>query len=311
MIAPAGVPILDHRWGAAPAADRIWAQVSGLAPRHAHRRLLMILQAFIDDSYVANGCFVLAGYIAEAGSWAKFAAEWEEMLPYGTLNKNGKHHFKMNEMAANSDRMKRLPGFIRIIENHVLMSISIKVDISQMQHARNRIWVPGIPIIYDGVFLSPYMLLFGSMLDILWIRRDQIGSLIPWIGKEKIDFIFDNQAEKSAILAAWELHLSNRPPSYREFLGATPRFEDDQDFLPLQAADCLAWWTRKWEMAGAIDKIYAGDFEVCKMRRDFHKIHIQIDEENIITNIKKNIRSRIPRGTPIYDVQFFWNGLPL
>jgi hypothetical protein len=37
--------------------------------------ILLVLQAFIDDSRGDNGLFVLAGHIASTESWAQFAKE--------------------------------------------------------------------------------------------------------------------------------------------------------------------------------------------------------------------------------------------
>lgn len=85
--------ILDHVWGVSPASDRVWAQVSGVAPSRSWKRLLVVLQAYIDDSRGDDGTFVLAGYIATAESWAKFAGEWEELLPYGTPRWQGRLSF--------------------------------------------------------------------------------------------------------------------------------------------------------------------------------------------------------------------------
>jgi hypothetical protein len=67
--------------------------------------------------------------------------------------------------------------------------------------------------------------------------------------EEPIDFIFDNQNEKTAILNGWDLYRASAPERIHKLLGAMPRFEDDEQFLPLQAADMLAWWCRKWEKA--------------------------------------------------------------
>lgn len=63
---------------------------------------------------------------------------------------------------------------------------------------------------------------------------------------EKVDFIFDNRMEKSFILAGWEDMVKVQDEEIQKHYGATPRFEDDQEFLPLQAADLWAWWVREW-----------------------------------------------------------------
>ena len=97
-----------------------------MAPESATRRLLMIWQAYIDDSWKPNGTFVLAGYIATAENWAHFAKEWDALLPSGgTLAKSGRYHFKMAEMATNPTRMERVPAFYWVIENHVQVALSV------------------------------------------------------------------------------------------------------------------------------------------------------------------------------------------
>ena len=90
--------ILEHVWGISPAQDRVWAQVSGIAPSKSSKRLFVVLQAFIDDSY-DDDVFVLAGYIASEEAWANFAKDWEDLLQWGTLKSDGQRHFKMSEMA--------------------------------------------------------------------------------------------------------------------------------------------------------------------------------------------------------------------
>src|SRR5215216_3948043 len=59
---------------------------------------------------------------------------------------------------------------------------------------------------------------------------------------ERIEFIFDEQMmEKRQIRDAWDGIKITRP-DIAAHLGNEPRFEKDDDFLPLQAADKLAWW---------------------------------------------------------------------
>jgi hypothetical protein len=81
-------------------------------------------QAFVDGSATPNGDFVLAGHIATAEAWAHFAKEWEELLPFGTLAKNGKYHFKMSEMARSEGGIERTGPFYRLIEKYAVVSIA-------------------------------------------------------------------------------------------------------------------------------------------------------------------------------------------
>lgn len=106
----------------------------------------MVLQAFIDDSQDEDGTFVLAGHVATAESCVKFSKEWKQMLPHGTLRKDGVWHFKMKEMNETSERMARVPGFYRILEEHALLSVSCALHPSIVQRVKERVWVPGANI---------------------------------------------------------------------------------------------------------------------------------------------------------------------
>jgi hypothetical protein len=269
----------------------------------------MVLQAFIDESYGDTGVLVLGGYIASAESWAHFSKEWEEMLPYGTRDKDARYHFKMSEMAINEDRMQRIPGFFRIIEKHVALAISCKASVIDIQRAKDRLWIPNVSVSYVGALANPWMFEFVALLDMFFHNRNRelIRRIIP--DGEKIDFYFDTRSEKAAIIRGWEAFVSRRPDAFRQFCGDTPRFEDDKDFLPLQAADFWAWWIRKWHENGTPEKSAVCDFGVCRAAMDTHrKFEISASEDQIVDIIKQDLRKTILLTDIIYDVRFFWNG---
>lgn len=252
-------------------------------------------QAFIDDSYADSGEFVLAGHVAPAAAWADFAKDWEELLPLGTLAANGKYHFKMSEMAMVPERMQRLPAFYRVIEKHVTASISCRVNRRDIGRAIERIE----PLIVDlglsgGLQLdhwqNPFFLCFRSLLDTFHLNRDVMKNKIPL--DEQVDFIFDNQAEKNLILSVWDEYLEKRPPEARQHYGAAPRFEDDQKFLPLQAADLWAWWVREWyeeDTYPTPDKMRAFDFGGWKGKKKRSLLTVFLDEQAIANTFKSVI----------------------
>jgi hypothetical protein len=123
MIAAGANPLLTHRWGVTR-ADRVWAEIAGIAPStRPWERAFVILQAFIDDSYTAKGTFVLGGYIANAEAWARFSAEWEAALPKALRKADGRYYFKMSDMAGRG-RLADVPQFVKIIEDHVAFSLA-------------------------------------------------------------------------------------------------------------------------------------------------------------------------------------------
>lgn len=112
----------------------------------------MVLQAFIDESFAERGTFVLDGHVASAESWANFAREWYEMLPFAPRNKEGKFQFKIAEMAVNPDRVNRIPGFLRIIENDTILSLAAVIDWKDIARAKARVQVPNVNINGDFRF---------------------------------------------------------------------------------------------------------------------------------------------------------------
>ena len=293
--------LLRHVWGNSLAQDRVWAQVTGLSPRKAVTRVLMVLQAFIDDSYNENGVFVLAGFVASAEVWSKFAFDWEEILPMGTLDSSNNFHFKMSEMASSPERMERVGAFFRVIENHNLKAISIKIDLKELRRAQQRIWILGKNINW-GVFANPYVFTFRCLMDGFHAGRSNFTSLIG--ENDRVDFILDQQSEKKIILSFWDDYIAARPEKEILLFGATPRFEDDKQFLPLQAADLWAWWTRHWYTTGAINE--SPKLEIPNWmggKSDIHVLNMRLDEDHIVEAFIELIKSSDPDAA-VYDSAF-------
>ncbi len=263
----------------------------------------MALQAYIDESCDEDGVFVLAGCISNAESWAAFTKEWEEVLKYGILNKQGRYHFKMSEMALNEERMSRVPLFLKIIEKYVLGFISAKINVSELKRALTRIRIPNVHINWDALS-NPYYVTFRCLLDMFHLERDQMADVIPL--DEQVDFIFDYRDEKKTILSIWDEYIKARPDEVKKYYGAAPRFEDDEKFLPLQSADLWAWWVRKWYKEETPEKIKAVDFSEFNIHatRKHLKIEITFDEDQLVKIIKRTLREQIDADRFIYDVKF-------
>lgn len=239
--------LLEHVWGNSAAQDRVWAQVAGMGPARAIRRLLMALefQAFMDESQSTEE-FILGGYIQTAKVWAEFALDWEKLLPFGTKAKNGKFHFHMTELnyvGRSADAEK----FYEIIDKHELYAVSFRMNLADLRDAisivERRFAPHGIEIDW-GRWSNPYYLSFRLFLDGFHEHRAAIEEDFPLT--EKIDFYFDTRSEEIPILQAWSEVRAKMPEEIEQRYGANPRFENDQDFLGLQAADLWAWWVRTW-----------------------------------------------------------------
>jgi len=196
----------------------------------------MVFQAFIDDSYSygEGGVYVLAGHIASAEVWAAFSKDWKELLPLAPLDHRGRRNFKMSQMNQSAERLSNLVAFYRVIERHVPFSLYFYFRMDDLRRAKSRVHLPRGQIDW-GSFDSNFVFAFSGLMGMFHKHKDRVDAILG--SDEIIDFIFDNQSEKKQILAGWDEYIEYRSDDIRSRFGTSPRFEDDQKFLPLQAAD--------------------------------------------------------------------------
>jgi hypothetical protein len=290
--------LLEHVWGASPAQDRIWAQVTGMSPDKAVRNIIVAFQAFIDESVTDGGWFVLGGYLANTKTWAAFAKDWEEMLPFAVRGPNGNYRFKMREMAVSPERLERVPAFYRIIEHHNLCSLSCRINVAMVAQARARIMIPNIYVEWDWAD-NPYKLAFRCLMDMFHTNRPKMAGSFPL--SESIDFIFDERSEKKFVLEMWDGYMNSRDPETRKLYGSHPRFESDEKFLPLQAADLWSWWVREWTEAGTPEKIRTRDFGSWKSSKEPMGVDISFNEDQMTNALIAMLRPQLLPGIPILD----------
>jgi Protein of unknown function (DUF3800) len=261
----------------------------------------MGIQAYLDDSYSAGGVHVLAGYVAPAESWTAFSKEWEQLLPRALPGKTGKHRFKMKEMA---HRMDDVPAFFNVISNHALYCFSVMTRSEDYDHAKDRIWSNNAELIW-----TPHEDIKNLMLRVLiWSLYDNVfgdDRNATWIKPgETLDLYIDNDATPEWVLddEEWEHILRSVPEHVREYIGQKPQYVDDEDCLPLQAADFLAWWVRKGYEDGNIPDIARGNFGTWKGKH-IPGFGLAATEDQITETLMGYFRKgvRIPGQVNVFD----------
>jgi hypothetical protein len=228
----------------------------------------VVLQAFVDNSYDQH-IHVLAGYIATVDDWKVFSDEWQAELDASRIES-----FKMSQMAREQDGMIKAALFYCIIERHVKASIAVIVDIDALKMVVRSLSAP-LNVFEIDKLENPYYLANRKIITMLTQFQEKMGLLEP------VDFIFDDQTEKRDLMDGWELFKAGAPSTVRRFLGATPRFEDDKQFLPLQAADLFAWWIRRWESNGQYDDPMKPPPFPWGEPKGIAHLHIRYDEHEI------------------------------
>lgn len=231
-------------------AARIWALVSGLPPRLRANRVLVFLQAFIDDSVAerGDGRLYMAGYINTVESWAKFSADWDAALkrePAIEYLSMKEAHSVRGPFRGWSDpkRDLKLAKLARVIRRYKSDTFQYTIDRSEYLDKVK----PAAP---RNLGSAHYVCTFGivAMITRYLEERNFTG---------KVDFIFDQQSGVSAdIPLFFEYMTRNLSKAQRAMIARTPQFGDKRDFLPLQAADMLAWHLRReYESGDVADRL--------------------------------------------------------
>lgn len=260
----------------------------------------MVLQAYMDESTDdESGLFVLAGYISSAEKWAQFSREWETLLPLSALQEDGRYRFKMSEMAQR--RMGNVPAFLHVIRKYAEMSVSCVVDKTVLQRVLGRLTahvsVEGGEQQIDiesikKAWGDPYYFGFRALMDGFHQLRSEKSPLVP-LSDEPVDFYFDEHSRKKVIRLIWDDYLRRRPVEQRSWFGSEPRFENDEKFLPLQAADCWAWWARRWAAEHGASDLTRGTYPFPTSGNKIFNLTIYADEETLRRTLARAIGQAI------------------
>ena len=188
----------------------------------------MVMQAYFDDSVADDEVLVFAGYLAPYTQWEKLSLDWQELLDM-------QPSFHMAEIGGSNDatRWERASWHYRVIERHVTAFVACAVEIAPLRQVLAELDLT------HKLLDNPYVLGIRAITDFTTQHQHELGI------REPVEFIFDERKEKKYVRAGWEVYEKTIPDDLRVRLVGEPRFERDTEFLPLQAADLLAWHVRK------------------------------------------------------------------
>ena len=198
-----------------------------------------MLKAFVDDSGSGGESpwFVLAGYVGTVEGWDAFDPQWRAALDAPPRIQYFKGHEAESlrpdgqwSGVTKEERDKKIDALVEIIHRYAHRAIYIRVR----QKDYDDIIKEYVPCEWDNA----YYYLFQCFVAAAMATEKYLGSGDP------LDFVFDS-------------HESFQKPSERlygymqcmeQFAGRiiNVSYRDEKRFLPLQAADLLAWQVRRF-----------------------------------------------------------------
>ena len=216
--------------------------LSGLPEPERKRRLLMPVQAFVDESggKGQGGHLVLCALVSNSERWADFSDEWRMCLNTSPALRR----FKMKDAAGLTGdffgwqpdaRDKKLRELARIINRHAEFLVYCAVDLKghEKVHATN------LPKPLNEPYFWPFHIIIMSICLDLW----DLG----W--RERFEIIFDEEVIFGPRAKAWYPVIKRvvqiREPEAHSIMPIDPLFRSDDEFRPIQAADLFAWCIRR------------------------------------------------------------------
>ena len=218
----------------------------------------MTIQAFIDESGGKghSRVFTMAGWLSPRERWLDFSNEWSACLSrHPQLD-----YFKMGEAAAGSGQFRNMPPSLRdsklrelasIIRKHALLAFHCTIDLEGFADTISNLGKP---------FRDPYFWPFHITIMALCFECIDRGYSSP------IEVVFDEHSIFGPRAIPWYplIRLFMNEPQEAAVMPSSPTFSTDDESLPLQASDMLAWLMRRsmdanwdvieeWERTGEFD----------------------------------------------------------
>lgn|GEM_PF-2700315 len=199
-----------------------------------------VMKAFIDDSGSGGDSpwYVLAGYVGTVDAWDSFETPWRKILD----GPPKLAYFKASEAeslrddgpwegVSKEERDSRLNAFIEVIGQLATRAFNVRLK----QKDYDEVIKPYVPPRWDNA----YFFLFMGFLTATTSIEKYLGDGQP------VEFIFDASSKKR--IEKPSLRLYDQCIDLPELAGRIHNihYEDEKLFLPLQAADLLAWQIRR------------------------------------------------------------------
>jgi Protein of unknown function (DUF3800) len=243
-----------YQCGDDKACLHVGALFSGLPKALRDAGLLMVLQAWIDESGKGKGqgpVYLLAGYVGNKTMWEDFADDWqteldrEPKLPY--LHARESQIFRG---LTTEERTKRLLAFVAIIAKHRPLGTTFFIKHGDYQAFQKVLAThPTIRAAEKRTLSNPYYLAFVIMLTSMLLRQGK--KRVETGVHELIEILFDDGMERKARLTLGFNNfidtVKRRSPQFLDLLvNKQVETRDDKVFKPLQASDLLAWHLRRF-----------------------------------------------------------------
>ncbi len=239
----------------------------------------MALKAYIDESQTDGDVLIMAGLVASDHQWDAFSIEWEAALYHAGLE-------EFHQVDWGETRTELQGYFYSIAEKHAVACLAVAVPIEPLKAV-------AAEFSSGAMDANQYLFAFKALVN-LCAQEQSSGMGI----RESIDFIFDEkEKEKKIIDAGWKLYVNSIPTEERVRTGSPPQFLNSVEHMPLQAADLVAGWHRRYFLR---ERNLQGWPYPWPEKRTLAHLKMSFDEASYRVNFEVMLRGQMA-------ITFYWN----
>jgi hypothetical protein len=189
----------------------------------------------------------MAGLIGQAEWWADFADKWTACLGESPTIRyfkfyDASHRTGQFSGMSSDSRNKKLVALVKVLDEHPFVVLHITVNAAEYEKS----WTLNNPTAasqprrrrrfrWDGVDSNPYFYAYNSFVSAAAVHLFRRGE------REQFDYIVDKHPSLGDRVKDWfPIVRATMIEPVRAIMPAEPIQRDDQQFMPLQAADLIA-----------------------------------------------------------------------
>jgi hypothetical protein len=209
-----------------------------------------LLAALDDSGRGQRQHLVFAGCVLSGEAWLPLVDAWQCVLeepPQICYFKMREAHGGRGEFAGLTPNQinAKVQRFLSVILNYRPTVLMSAIPYSEYEEA------------FKGRIAKkadyPYFLAYHEVMGV-WLQHQYLYG--PH--NKRVNFVFDEQGkEGDFVQRAWDFGASQSPEYLKPFIGEKPAHQSEREFLPLQAADLIAWHARHY----FLERSYGREFE--------------------------------------------------
>jgi Protein of unknown function (DUF3800) len=240
------------------------ALVCGYSARVRTRKILVTMHPINPASHVAyvdeSGCgatgniLLLSACIQTYPVWAEFSDDWDAVLRLHPSISS----FHMRKARKRSGEFA---GWKAIDLDHKVIALT-EVIMRHRPHilscwVSERDYQETIGSVAPSDLRHAYFTCFCAIVIKVAQYQSTLGITTP------ADYIFDDHGDIGNEALLWYAAMKDsQPPDIQALMGSTPVFRKDEDVLPLQAADLIAWHKRRRKEISGLDPEVAASLRI-------------------------------------------------